>query len=188
MAYTITAADTSLPNLGYQNPFFFGTGMLNTYPGFMYYPRHTTWTQNNSFGGQYSAVIGSNSTYKLSSQFALYTTLYTTSGTTTTAGVVTWSPPDGASFTMSGDRNFEFNVPAFPGMITIVGQVSGAIGTAGSVMAKSDEILDADGNVIPGLSYFTHVGTNAAGNYLMQVLPGRNYQLYFETNPMLIIQ
>jgi len=188
MAYTITAADNSMPNLGYQNPFYFGTGQLNTYPGFFYYPRNTTWTQNNTFGGQYSAFIGSGSNYKLSSQFTLYTTLYTTSGTTTTAGVVTYSPPDGAALGISGDTNFEFNIPTLPGMITVVGQVSGAFGVAGSVMAKSDEILDADGNVIPGLSYFTHVGFGANGSYLLQLLPGHNYQLYFETNPMLIIQ
>jgi len=185
--FAITAVDTSLPDLGYINPFTLGASFLNVYPGFFYYPRNTTWTQN-TFGGQYSAIVGTGSSYKLSSQYNLYTTLLSSAGTMTTAGIVTYAPPAGASVGIGGDTNFEFNIPTLPDLIMVGGQVTGAFGIGGTVMARCNEVYDMDGNIIPGLSYFAFVGYGSNGYYQMQLLPGLNYQLYFETNPMLIVQ
>jgi hypothetical protein len=178
--FAVIPIDNGLPDYGPPINNVMNSSILNVYPGLFYYPRNTTWTQNN-FGGAYSAVIGGGSNYKLNSVFFIFT------GSLTSAGAVTYSPPDGAAVEITGDTNYEFSIPALAPLVTVSGQVTGAVGGVSVVMAKSDSILGVDGNVIPGLSFQTFVGTDASGNYTLNVLPGYNYHVYYETNPMLIV-
>jgi len=185
--FTLSIHDNALPNLGYINPNAFDhlgaiPYPMNVYPGYIYYPRDTVWTQN-PFGGQYSAKVAVGSSYKLTNTFTVY------NASTTSVGVATYSPPDGLSTYIDGDHQYDFNPGTLAPLVQISGTVSGYFGGASStVMARSDQIIGADGNVIPGLSFWTAVPVSAAGSYTLNLLPGYSYQIYYNTAAELVVQ
>jgi len=188
-AFTIKARDNSLPDFGYINPLpgSYQSGAAITmnnpyYPGLSYFPRDTAWVQN-PFGGSYSELIGAGSNYKMSYSFIVYNTA------SATTGIATYAPASGAAVLIDSDKTYDFGtLPALPGLVTVSGNISGNRQGIASVIARSDEIFDADGNVIPGLSYYASVNANASGDYTITVLPGQNYQLYYNTGAMQIYQ
>jgi len=191
-AFTITASDTSLPNFGYTgwvNPlpssYQSGAAMsLNNpyYPGLSYIPRSTYWTQN-TFGGSYSTLIGAGSNYKMKYSF----TVYNTSNAST--GIAVYAPTSGAAVAVNGDTQYDFDtLPALGSLVTVSGNITGYVGGTATVIARCEQVLGADGNVIPGLSYYTYGTANASGAYSLSLLPGYNYQLYYNTGAMQIYQ
>jgi len=191
-AFTITASDTSLPSFGYNgwvNPFpssyQSGAAMsLNNpyYPGLSYVPRSTYFTQN-TFGGSYSTLIGAGSNYKMKYLF----TVYNTSNAST--GIAVYAPASGAAVAVNGDTQYDFDtLPTLAPLVTISGTISGFVGGTATVIARCDQVLGADNNVIPGLSYYTFGTANASGVYSLSVLPGYNYQVYYNTGNMQIYQ
>jgi hypothetical protein len=181
--FTITAADNSLPNLGYIN------SKLNAYPGFYssYYPPNTTWTQD-AFGGAYSASIGGDGhDYNLSYSFLVYNT------TSTSVGTAYYSPSSGAAVPMTGNVNsYNFGtLPSLPPLVTLSGTVNSATGSASTyttIIARSDSIIGEDGNIIPGLSYYATTPVDSSGHFNLSVLPGHNYQLYYSGRYVMVIQ
>jgi hypothetical protein len=178
--FTITAADALLPDLGYINT------NLNYYPGAnLYYPRNYTWEQN-TFGGAYSVTLGEGHNYNLA-----YTTLvYNSAGTS--AGTIYYAPTSGTGLTLAGaDQTYDFDtLPELPSLVLVNGNVKNALGAAlaSIVTARSSSILDSNGNIIPGLSYYATATADSSGNYNIWVLPGRDYQLYFSSNLEIIAQ
>jgi hypothetical protein len=184
-ALTITAADSSLPDLGY-------IASSNYYPGgFSYYPRNTTWTQN-PFTGSYSMTLAQNHSFNMALSYSIYTSTTTTAAT----GTVYYAPTTGTGVQLTGNSNtYKFDLSNLPSPVTLSGRilnlkgtgVAGASGTA-ILTARSTSIIGANGKVIPGLSYSATVSGDSSGNYTISLLPGYDYQLYYGTTTMQIIQ
>jgi hypothetical protein len=156
--FTITAADNSLPDLGYIN------SRLNAYPGYYnsYYPPNTTWTKD-AFGGAYSASIGGDGhDYNLSYSFLVYNT------TSTSVGTAYYSPNSGSTVPVTGTAaTYNFDIlPSLPPLVTLSGTVNSATGSASTytiIIARSDSIIGEDGNTIPGLSYYATTPVDSSG-------------------------
>jgi hypothetical protein len=181
--FTITAADNSLPNLGYIN------SKLNAYPGYYssYYPPNTTWTKD-TFGGAYSESIGGDGhNYNLSYSFLVY------NSTGTSVGTACYSPSSGAAVPVTGTAasyNFD-TLPSLPSLVTLSGTVNSATGSASTyttVIVRSDSIIGVDGNIIPGLSYYATTPVDTSGHFNLSVLPGHNYQVYYSGRYVMVIQ
>jgi hypothetical protein len=181
--FTITASDNSLPNLGYINTKY------SSYPGYnLYYPRNTTFTQN-AFEGEYNMTLGAGSEYNLSYSMLVH------NSASSSVGTAYYSPASGASVPLAGAGNtytYDFDtMPELPSLVTISGRVRDAAANGvdySVVIARSTSIIGPSGSVIPGLSYYATATADSSGNYTLSLLPGRNYQLYYSTHYMLIIQ
>jgi len=188
--FNIIATDNAVPDFGYSSTYYDGfptsssyVGGFPTYPypGYIYYPKNTTWTQN-TFGGLYSAYVGDESTYKVSNTYIVYTTAMTT------AGIVTYAPASGAAVEVNGDTSYNFNITNLPtSLVKVSGKVIASNVTnqaTAIVIARSNEIIGEDGNLIPGLSYYTNTAIIAPtdgtlyGTFTIYVYPGKNYQIY----------
>jgi hypothetical protein len=182
-AFTITAADNSLPNLGYINY------SQNAYPGYYnaYYPKNTTWTKDG-FGGAYSASIGGDGkSYNLSYSFWVYNDAQTSVGT------ACYSPGSGASVPVTDAAvTYDFDtLPSLPPLVSLSGTVTSATGSASIytiVIVRSDSIIGTDGKVIPGLSYYATSPVDSSGHFSLGVLPGHNYQIYYSGRYVMVIQ
>jgi hypothetical protein len=183
--FTITAADTSLPDLGWTSPLnYYPAGRANTpnYPlalasqeNYSYYPRNTMYI-NNTFGGTYSETLGAG-TYRMSYSMLVY------NSANTSVGTVYYTPTSNNTVTLTGTGN-TYNFPTLSTLPSLV-KLSGYLGaynggkTANfSVVAISNQIIGTDGNIMPNLRYYASAVTDANSNYNLYVLPGLNYQIF----------
>jgi len=194
--FTITAADTSAPDFGWNGPLnYYPAGQANPkYPlayqslnNYQFYPRNTMYIQN-TFGGTYSETLGAGSTYNMSYSMLVY------NSANTSVGTVYYTPSSNKSVTLTGaSATYNFaTMPTLPSLVKISGKLGNYTGAGQvnfSVIAISNEIIGTDGNKIPDIRYYASSATDANANYTLYLLPGRNYQIYFNQDPYdLIIQ
>jgi len=193
--FTITAADSSMPNLGYINTNFSNYPGLSSGGQYAYWPRNTTFTMN-TFGGAYSVTLGAESTYNMSYSM----TVQTTAGTN--VGTATYTPSDGSVNLTAAGTTYNFpSLVTLPSLVKISGRITGPGGGAqqhfdygtyttltSMVLARSTSIIGQDGNLIPGLTYYANANADTNGYYTIYLLPGYNYELYFGSDYMSLFQ
>jgi hypothetical protein len=121
------------------------------------------------FTGQYQMILTRGRSFEMDILLPLISE-------TDVLGFVSYPIP-ASVVNMSGDTTFDFNLPAFPGQVTVSGRVtdSGGRGVSDvSVGAFSQSVTGA-----PNLGFIAGAQTDANGNYSFVVLSGTNYQITF---------